>query len=373
MQSWIELNMTPNIGPRMAKALLERFGSPDGVFAASRLELEAMRLSAITIESILNREFAERALAELEKIKAIGGDIILLDDGNYPALLREIPDPPIVLYVAGDWENVLSAPCVAVIGSRNCSTYGKNAAEMLSRDLAERGLTIVSGFARGIDTAAHIGAIKAKGKTAAILGTGLDQAYPKENAKLREEILSNNGAIITQFPFGTPPLGENFPYRNRVISGLSYAVLVIEASEKSGSLITARLAAEQNREILAVPGNITSQKSFGTNYLIKSGAKLLQHWQDVVAELPSEIAKKILPPPLDNEKKRKQAELVPAGLSKNELTIWQALSTDDATHIDDLIEGSGLNFGEVNSALVSLEVKELLHVLPGKRYARRIV
>ena len=301
MKEWISLNMTPGIGPRKATQLLERFGSADNVFHATRSELESLRIRAETIESILKREFHARAADELNKVKDIGGDVLILDDGSYPVLLREIADPPITLYVKGDWASCFDAPCVAVIGSRRCSTYGENASEMLARDLAERGVCIVSGFARGIDTAAHRGAIRGKGKTIAVLGTGIDNVYPKENARLVDEILASGGAIVSQFPLETPPLKENFPYRNRIISGLSYGVLLVEASERSGSLITARLAMEQNREVLAVPGNITSKNSFGTNYLIKSGAKLVQQWQDVVTELPSEISARILPPQLDDK------------------------------------------------------------------------
>jgi len=275
--------------------------------------------------------------------------------------------------VKGDWQACFDAPCVAVVGSRKCSTYGENASEMLSRDLAANGVCVVSGLARGIDTAAHRGAIAAKGKTIAVLGTGIDGVYPKENAKLTNQILDAGGAVVSQFPLGTPPLRDNFPYRNRIISGLSLGVLLVEASERSGSLITARLAMEQNREVLAVPGNITSKNSFGTNYLIKSGAKLVQQWQDVVSELPQEISAAILPPKIDGEKAKetKQPELVPAGLNENERKIWQMLSADEATHIDNLLEDSKLSFGDLSAALLGLEMCELIRILPGKNYARK--
>lgn len=367
--------MTPGVGPRAATKLLERFGSADAVFQARRTELEALRIKPETIESIMKREFEELALDEFENVKTIEGDILILDDGSYPALLREIADPPITLYVRGDWQACFASPCVAVIGSRMCSTYGKNAAEMLSRDLASRGICIVSGLARGIDTAAHRGAIAAGGKTIAVLGTGLDSAYPKENARLVNDILESGGAVVTQFPLRTPPIAENFPYRNRIISGLSYGVLIVEASERSGSLITARLAMEQNREVMAVPGNITSSKSYGTNYLIKAGAKLVQQWQDVVAELPSEIAAAILPPKIDTEKgngRPQQQELAPADLTREEGRVWALLKADEETHIDALLEKSGLSFGDLNTALVGLDIRDLIRVLPGKNYARRI-
>lgn len=374
MKEWIALNMTPGVGPRVATNLLERFGSPSAVFHARRGELESVRLKPETIESIIKKEFAERAEGELERVKKLGGDILILDDGSYPSLLREIADPPITLYVRGYWQACLEQPCVAVIGSRMCSTYGENASEMLSRDLASRGITVVSGLARGIDAAAHKGALQGKGRTVAVMGTGIDGIYPKENTRLVREILDNGGCLVSQFPLGTPPLKDNFPYRNRIISGLSLGVLIVEASERSGSLITARLATEQNREVMAVPGNITSSNSYGTNYLIKAGAKLVQQWQDVVAELPSEIAARILPPKIEekNNGKFAQQELVPADLNGNERKVWSLLNADEATHIDVLLESSGLSFGELNSVLVGLDIKDMIRVLPGKHYARRL-
>jgi DNA processing protein len=375
MKEWISLNMTPGVGPRAATKLLERFGSPDSVFHARRTELESLRLKPETIESILKKEFHDKAVAELEKVKQLGGDVLILDDGSYPGLLREIDDPPITLYVRGSWQACLDQPCVGVIGSRNCSTYGQNAAEMLARDLASHGICIVSGLARGIDTAAHRGAIRGLGKTVAVMGTGIDAAYPKENRKLVDEILASGGAVVSQFPLATPPIAENFPYRNRIISGLSLAVLIVEASERSGSLITARLAAEQNREVMAVPGNITSGNSFGTNYLIKSGAKLVQQWQDVVSELPSEISASILPPTIDEPEKygdRQQPELVPADLNENERKVWSRLAPDEPRHIDVLLATTGLSFGDLNTALVALDIRDLIRVLPGKHYAKRI-
>jgi DNA processing protein len=374
MKEWISLNMTPQIGPRAATKLLERFGSAENVFHATRSELESLRLRAESIESILKREFHEKSQEEFERVKRLGGDVLVLDDGSYPYLLREIADPPIVLYVKGNWQECVESPCVAVVGSRRCSTYGENASEMLARDLAENGICIVSGLARGIDSAAHRGAIRAKGKTVAVLGTGVDNVYPKENAKLVAEILDAGGAIVSQFPLETPPLKDNFPYRNRIISGLSLGVLIVEASERSGSLITARLAMEQNREVMAVPGNITSKNSFGTNYLIKSGAKLVQQWQDVVAELPQEISAAILPPKLDKEAKAEsnQPELVPVGLSDNERKVWQALSPDEPLQFDILLETSGLAFGDLSAALLALEMREIIRALPGRCYARKI-
>jgi DNA processing protein len=375
MKEWIALNMTPGVGPRAATKLLERFGSADAVFHGRRTELESLRLMPETIESIIKREFEEKAVEELDRVKQLGGDVLILDDGSYPSLLREIADPPITLYVRGDWQSCFELPGIGLIGSRMCSTYGENASEMLARDLASRGVCVISGLARGIDTAAHRGAIRGGGKTIAVLGTGIDGCYPKENARLVNEILEAGGAIVSQFPLGTPPLKDNFPYRNRIISGLSLGVVLVEATEKSGSLITARLAMEQNREVMAVPGNITSRNSVGTNYLIKSGAKLVQQWQDVVAELPADIAAEILPPKIEKANGGNASvrhELPPADLSSNERTIWALLSPDEPAHIDGLLERSGLSFGDLNGALVGLDLKDQIRVLPGKHYARRM-
>jgi DNA processing protein len=315
---------------------------------------------------------------EIAAVKALGGDILLLDDGVYPSSLREIYDPPMVLYVKGAWSNCLDQPCIGVVGSRKCSTYGQNAALMLARDLAQRGVTIVSGFARGIDAAAHKGALEAGGRTVAVLGTGIDQVYPRDHRKLAMEILNSGGALVTQFPLGTPPVSENFPYRNRIISGLSLGVLVVEAAENSGSLITARLAMEQNREVFAVPGNITSRNSFGTNYLIKgAGAKLVQQWQDVATELPPQIAASLLPPPFSDRTRESSSmadrlSFVPEGLSITETSVFKLLTHDSPVHIDSLVDGSRLRMPDLTAALLSLEMRELIRALPGKCFVRKL-
>jgi DNA processing protein len=377
MKDWIALNMTPGVGPRVTARLLEHFGSAESIFDAPRRELARLRLPPETIESIASRELHERAETEIERVRKLGGDILVLDDGVYPALLRETYDPPVVLYVKGAWEECLERPCVAVVGSRRCSTYGQNAALMMSRELAQRGVTIVSGLARGIDASAHRGAIEAGGRTVAVMGTGLDQIYPRDHKKLADEILKRGGALVTQFPLGTPPVSENFPYRNRVISGLSLGVLVVEAAENSGSLITARLAMEQNREVFAVPGNITSRNSFGTNYLIKgAGAKLVQQWQDVAGELPPEIATQLLPPPSRKSKKKgellDQLELSPPDLSEQERSVFKLLSTDTPQQIDTLAEGTKLSITQLTSALLALEMRELIRALPGMCFVRKM-
>jgi DNA processing protein len=247
---------------------------------------------------------------------------------------------------------------------------------MLSRDLAQRGVTVISGFARGIDAAAHRGALEGSGRTVAVLGTGIDEAYPRDHKKLAVEILDRGGALVSQFPLGTPPIPENFPYRNRIISGLSLGVVVVEASEYSGSLITARLAMEQNREVFAVPGNITSRNSFGTNYLIKgAGAKLVQQWQDIATELPPQIAARLLPPPFDEKKGNSLADklsFVPDGLSRCETSVFRLLTPDSPVHIDVLVDKSRLGMSDLTAALLSLEMRELIRALPGRCFVRKL-
>ncbi len=376
MLDWLALNMTPGIGPRAAAKLLERFGSAAAVYRATRAELEQLRLPPESVDSIIAHDLHGRAEAELKKIRQIGADVLIVDDGVYPQLLREIYDPPIVLYVKGAWTECLDQPCVAIVGSRKCSTYGVNAAMLLARDLAQRGVTIVSGFARGIDAAAHRGELEAGGRTVAVLGTGIEEHYPRDHKRLGEEILKNGGAMLSQFPLGTPPVSENFPYRNRIISGLSLGVVVVEAAENSGSLITARLAIEQNREVLAVPGNITSRNSFGTNYLIKgAGAKLVQQWQDIASELPPQIAARLLPPPFGRKTEPSlvdQLALVPTDLSGSERKILRLLAADSPSHIDDLLDRTKLSVSDLTAALLALEMRELIRALPGRSFVRKI-
>jgi DNA processing protein len=374
IRDWVELNMTPGIGPRAAARLLERFGSVGAVYSATRAELEHLRLPPEAVDSIVSRERQAMAEAEIDEVRKLGGDILLLDDGVYPSSLREIYDPPIVLYVKGAWSDCLDQPCVGVVGSRRCSTYGQNSASMLARDLAGRGVTGVSGFARGIDAAAHRGALEAGGRTIAVLGTGLDEIYPRDHKKLAADILAQGGALVTQFPLKTPPVSENFPYRNRIISGLSLGIVVVEAAENSGSLITARLAIEQNREVFAVPGNITSRNSFGTNYLIKgAGAKLVQQWQDIAAELPPQIASRLLPPTIRKENTiSDRLSFLPDGLSAVETSVFKLLTPDSPAHVDWLVEKSKLPVSQLTAALLSLEIRDLVRALPGRCFVRRL-
>lgn len=366
--------MIRGIGPRTANLLLDRFGSPANVFAASRDALAAEGLKPETILQLHDTEILEKAQAEIERLEALGAQILTLADEAYPRLLREIYDPPIALYVKGELEAALAQPTIAVVGSRRCSTYGTNAANFLARELAAHGITIVSGLARGIDGAAHRGALEAGGKTVGVIGTGMDVIYPKEHKKLTEE-MAVGGAVVSEFPLGTPPLAQNFPYRNRVISGLCLGVLIVEAAEHSGSLITARLAMEQGREVFAVPGNITSQTSFGPNYLIKDGAKLVQHWRDVIEELPQQIKESlpgVKPAAETKESRLAQPVFEAVALSPLEQKVLALLAADVSSHIDELLLSSGLSSPDLMSALLGLEMKDRIKELPGKCFVKRL-
>ncbi|HZS08328.1 MAG TPA: DNA-processing protein DprA [Blastocatellia bacterium] len=375
LADWIALNMVRRIGPRTANLLLDQFGSPANVFAASRAALVATGLKPDTISELHDSAILEKANAEIEKLEQLGARVVTIDDDDYPPLLREIYDPPIALYVRGNLSLAHERPCLAVVGSRRCSTYGVNASQSLSRALAEQGITIVSGLARGIDAAAHRGALEALGATIGVIGTGLDVTYPKEHARLTDEVIAN-GAVVSEFPLGTPPLAQNFPYRNRILSGLCFGVLVVEASEHSGSLITARLAYEQGREVFAVPGNITSQTSFGPNYLIKDGAKLVQHWRDVVEEMPRAMKEQISGKAGLEKNSGTEQQFQPAfeavALSSHERAVLELLSPDVSSHIDQLLTTSGLNSSDLMNALLGLEMKDRIKQLPGKSFVRRL-
>lgn len=370
LRDWIALTFVIGVGSRTAATLIDKFGSPSLVFAASSHALESAGLKRETIDAIKSSETRDKAAREIDELARLGGEALCLTDERYPKLLRETYDPPIVIYGLGDVSAAFTQPCVAVVGSRRCSTYGRNVAEKLSREIAERGITVVSGLARGVDSAAHRGALEGRGLTVGVMGTGLDSVYPKENRKLAERILER-GALITEFPLATPPVSQNFPFRNRVISGVSLGVMVVEAAERSGSLITARLAFEQGRDVFAVPGNITSAKSFGPNYLIKDGAKLVQTWRDVVEELPADIKSTILSAER-GESRVKQLVIDDVALSESERKLLKMLSSDEAVHIDQLISKSGLSLGELMGALLQLEMTDRIRQLPGKSFVKRI-
>lgn len=369
---WVALNMVRGIGPRTANQLIDRYKSPAQILTAPRAKLEVSGLRPETILELQTSEILDRANAEIERVDKLGGTIITREDDGYPRMLRELYDPPIVLYVRGDLAAAIARPCIAIVGSRRASTYGLNTAEKLARDLGSRGLTVVSGLARGVDGAAHRGALAGEGRTIAVIGTGLDATYPREHARLADEI-AGHGSVVSEFPLGTPPLAQNFPYRNRVLSGLSFGVLVVEAAEHSGSLITARLAGECGREVFAVPGQITSANAFGPNSLIRDGAKLVGDWQDVVEELPRQLKEVIL----GDERQRSgrgpiQPLLEPIELSADELRLLGMLHVDSALHIDELLESSGMHCSDLMNALLGLEMKDRIKQLPGKTFIKRL-
>jgi DNA processing protein len=364
MKAALRLFLVRGLGLRSANNLIKHFKIPERVFEASRNELEALGIPTDVSDDILSLKSAERADLEAAKAEKLGVTIVDILDSRYPPLLREIFDPPIVLYLRGKrWDADL--PQVAVVGTRRPTGYGLNCAERLAEDLAARGLAVTSGLARGLDAAAHRGALRA-GITYAVFGSGLDFVYPKENRELAD-LVEQNGAIISEFPLGTPPSPQNFPIRNRIIAGMSLGVTVVEAAEYSGSLITVRLALEGGREIFAVPGNITSPNSFGPHVLIRQGAKLVTSWQDIVEELPHPIREKIFAPLV-----AKMQELPEPELDEAEAKVWRALSLQEPVSIDTLLSKLPLATSEVYSALLALETAEHIRQLPGKKYIRRL-
>lgn len=370
LRDWIALSFVIGVGSRTAAVLIDQFRSPAAVFEASTHSLELAGLRQDTIDAIKSTEPREKAQREIDELACLGGEALILADDRYPVLLRETYDPPIVIYCLGNMASAFSQPAIAIVGSRRCSTYGRNVAEKLSREIAERGITIVSGLARGIDSAAHRGALEGGGLTVGVMGTGLDAVYPRENRKLAARI-AEHGALLTEFPLATPPASQNFPFRNRVISGVTLGVMVVEGAERSGSLITARLAYEQGRDVFAVPGNVTSSKSFGPNYLIKDGAKLVQTWRDVIEELPTDMKAAILSVER-GEQPAKQASVEAVELSDHERKVLKMLNADDPVHIDLLIRKAGLGSGELMGALLKLEMQDRIRQLPGKCFVRRM-
>ncbi len=369
---WLALALTPGLGPTKVRRVIEFFGSVEAVFRASLTELEAAGLRSVSAQSLGTGRSMELAQDELGKAAAADARIVALDDPRYPAQLKQIYDPPLVLYVRGD-EAVISQPGIALVGTRHPTPYGSGMAERLACDLAARGLVIFSGMARGVDTAGHRGAIAAKGKTVAVLGTGVDVVYPKENTRLVEQILALGGAVISEFPIGTFPAPQNFPIRNRIISGISLGVLVVEAAEYSGTRITARCALEQNRDVFAVPGNVTNKGSWTPNTLIKQGAKLVATWEDIWEELPADVRLTLQPQGSDESHVGQTASLFgEAELSPHEKKIFALLKADESTHIDEIVERlePALSSSEIFAALFELELAGKVKQLPGKNFVK---
>jgi DNA processing protein len=369
---WLALTLTPGLGPTRAKRLVEFFGGVEGVFRASLTELEAAGLPAGAAQSLATGRSIELAQDELGKAAATGIHIVSLDDPEYPPELRQIYDPPLLLYVRGNVA-AISRPGIAMVGTRHPTPYGMGMAERLACELAARNLIIFSGMARRVDTFAHRGAVSAKGKTVAVFGTGVDVMYPKENSRLADQILSFGGALISEFPLGTFAAPQNFPIRNRIISGISLGVLVVEAAEYSGTRITARCALEQNREVFAVPGNVTNKNSWGPNTLIKQGAKLVATWEDVWEELPANVRLALTPETVAESPGGQTASLFEEpSLSPHEKKIYRVLKADEAQHLDEIIEKlePELSSSEIFAALFELELAGKVKQLPGKNFVR---
>jgi DNA processing protein len=369
---WLALTLTPGVGPTRARKLVDHFGSAEAVFQASLTELESTGIQAVSAQSLATGKSAELAREEVARAAAGGATLISLEDPSYPLRLKEIYDPPLVLYVRGNLE-ALTHPGIAMVGTRHPTPYGSGMAERLACDLATHGLVIISGMARGVDTASHRGAISAKGKTIAVFGTGVDVIYPKENSRLSEQILALGGTLISEFPLGTFAAPQNFPIRNRIISGMSVGVLVVEAAEYSGTRITARCALEQNRDVFAVPGNVTNKNSWGPNTLIKQGAKLVATWEDVWEDLPTEVRLALTPRTAPESANASSASLFPdEGLPPHEKRILSLLKADEATHIDELVEKleTELSSSEIFAALFELELAGKVRQMPGKNFVK---
>lgn len=372
---WLALALTPGLGPTRGRKLAEHFETVDDIFQASLTELEALNLQAQSAQNIALGKSLEMAHEEFARAASGGIEIICRDDALWPARLSEIYDPPLVLYVRGNAE-ALSRPGISVVGTRHPTPYGIGMAERLSCDLAARGMAIVSGMARGVDAAGHRGALKARGRSVAVFGTGVDVIYPRENKKIADGILECGGALVSEFPLQTFPAPQNFPIRNRIISGLSLGVLVVEAGEYSGTRITARCALEQSRELFAVPGNVTSRNSWGPNTLIKQGAKLTATWEDVWEELPADIKQQLESEwgPEASDQKPQPSSLFnnDEQLTPREKKILAVLKKDELTHIDTIIEKlePEVSSSEVFAALFELELNGKIRQMPGKNFVK---
>jgi DNA processing protein len=369
---WLALALTPRLGPTRARRLAEHFGGVQNIFKASLTELEATGIQTVSAQSLGTGQSMELAHDELGRVAASGVSVVCLDDSNYPSPLKQIYDPPLVLYVRGNVDTI-AQPGIAVVGTRHPTPYGLGMAERLACDLASRGLVIFSGLARGVDAAAHRGAIHAKGKTVAVFGTGVDIIYPKENTRITEQLLALGGALISEFPMNTFAAPQNFPIRNRIISGISIGVLVVEAAEYSGTRITSRCALEQNREVFAVPGNVTNKNSWGPNTLIKQGAKLTATWEDIWEELPTAVRLALTPASGDESQAGKTASLFgESELPPHERKILKLLKADEATHIDEIVERLELDLSssEIFAALFELELAGKVKQMPGKNFVK---
>ena len=362
---WLMLKNVDGIGNLLFRRLMDRFGSPEAVLATSPKDLTGVEGVGETLaRAISTQRMSDRVRAELKMAANRGYRLITQLEDEYPALLLQIPDPPPLLYIYGSLHGY--EPAVSVVGSRKATSYGLTTTRRLCEGLAAQGITVISGMARGIDTAAHKGALDSGAKTVAVLGTGLNWIYPAENLKLFHRI-AENGAVITEFEMNAKPDAHHFPIRNRLISGLSLGTVVVEAAQRSGSLITARLAAEQNREVFAVPGNVNAPTTRGTHALIKQGAKLVQGVMDIVEELgphlsmPRQGWTAAGPPP--------GAGVAAPALSAEEACVWERIGPY-SVHLDTLAGQIPLEIGPLTAALTQLELRGMIRQEPGHYFVR---
>jgi DNA processing protein len=352
--AWVDLASVVELSPRQADALVARFGSPAAVLRAGTAALVGAGLSEKLAAAV--GAAAGRGARESAAVRALGARLVARDDPEYPEPLRQIPDPPLALTVRG---RLGDEPCVAIVGARRASEYGRRVAHELARDLAQAGLTVVSGLAAGIDAAAHAGALEGGGRTVAVLGTGIDVVYPAWHGRLAAEVAAQ-GALVTEFARGTRPLAFNFPRRNRVISGLSLGTVVVEATEDSGSLLTAGHAGEQGRALFAVPGRLGAALHQGPHRLIREGARLVRDAGDVLEELAPQLAPVLA---------ARRAATLTASLTAAESALLAAIERD-GLHVDEVIRRAGLPTARALETLLALELRGLVHQLPGKRFRR---
>jgi DNA processing protein len=359
---WLALSLTPGVGSTLMRRLLEQFKSPEAVFHAPMKELLCIEgLGEKVAQGIRRGPLEEIVGKELNRLKETGGRVITLTDQEYPKRLKDIYDPPALLYIRGELR-IEDELAIAIVGSRKTTPYGRWFTEKVSHELARHGVTIVSGMARGIDSLAHTGAISGGGRTIAVLGCGVDVIYPSENRNLFIKII-DHGAVLSEFPMGSPPEGGHFPRRNRIISGLSLGVVVVQANEKSGSLITAGYALEQGREVFAVPGNVGTESSRGVHRLIKEGAKLVESSEDILEE--------ILPQWERERKGAPEVAIQRPNLTGEETVLYELLS-ETPWHIDAIIRESRLDAGKVSSLLLNMELKGLVFQWPGKCFSKKM-
>ncbi|MGM0454123.1 MAG: DNA-processing protein DprA [Thermodesulfobacteriota bacterium] len=358
---WVALKQVPGVGNRAYKQLMDRFETPENVFSAPRSALTAVEgVSGKIAGAIASAKISENVKNEIRLAEQNGYRIVTRNSGQYPPLLHEIYDPPPYLYALGG--PITQKPAIAIVGTRHATRYGLSMARRVSADLAQMGFAVVSGMAAGIDTAAHQGALSAGGQTVAVLGSGLSVIYPPENRKLYQAI-AESGTVVSEKPVEEGPNPYNFPARNRIISGMTLGTVVVEAARKSGALITAKLAAEQNREVFAVPGNINSFKSIGTHSLLKQGAKLVEKAEDVAEEFAHLMA------PVGAAAEQSSTQNSISGLTTEEVRVYECLDAYPV-HFDLLARQSGMEVAALSAALLNLELKGIICQMPGKYFCK---